>query len=181
MAQRWQWTHTYGVHLLVFSIVAVVLAGSGLIAVLAFRPDPSDPGQLTLGEACVPGRWQIVEQQDQLSFGIVTLVGDGPVVEYEPDGTATIDYGDAVTYSITDTAFFNLGNVDTQVSGVVNAKYQVQSETMHYYDIQSQATYTTALGTLDWEINNQPFGYECEGDTMAHEIEDRYRSRLQRL
>ena len=107
-AGRWDWTYRYGVHLLVTSVVAVVLAGGGLVAALALGGETAP---------CVVGRWQVVAQDQEMSVGDFRLVGQGPVVEYRADGTGLTDYGDGVVYTFTDTTLFGLGSTDVVVSG----------------------------------------------------------------
>jgi hypothetical protein len=166
----------------VASIVAVVLSGTGLlVAVLAFESGDG-PGGDGPGGDCVVGRWRIVEQRQETASGILTLAGDGPTVEYRADGTGVTDFGDGVTYALEDTLLGGLGSGDTVVSGTVSHDYVTEDGTMRYLNIASAAVFTVELfGELPYEISDETFGFRCDGDTMTHDIEERYQARLQRL
>jgi hypothetical protein len=160
----------------VASIVAVVLSGTGLlVAVLAFGGGDSPSN-------CVVGRWRIAEQRQETAYGILTLAGDGPTVEYRADGTGLTDFGDGVTYALEDTLLGGLGSGESEVSGTVSHDYVTESGTMRYLNIESAAVFTVELfGELPYELSDETFGYRCDGETMTQDIEGRYEARLQRL
>lgn len=184
-AGRWDWTYRYGVHLLVTSVVAVVLAGGGLVAALALGGETAP---------CVVGRWQVVAQDQEMSVGDFRLVGQGPVVEYRADGTGLTDYGDGVVYTFTDTTLFGLGSTDVVVSGVVYHDYvemddgeteddgEAEAGRMRYANLRSEATMSVPGGVdVTYELSDEPFAYTCDGDVLTQRIEGRYQARLERI
>ena len=182
-SQRWQWTHTYGVHLLVASIVAVVLAGSGLIAATTLLedtpnpppPPPSTPSLSTTPRsgtevdlACVVGTWQAVELEDVAWSGTWRLISGGPVVEYRDNGAGVIDYGapeqdHSTTFEFTDVVFG--GTSSSQPTGRREFQYAAEGTAIRH-------TYEDLLGGaqmhgLPYFPNEDLFAVDCQGDTMT--------------
>lgn len=90
-SQRWAWTNRYAVPMFVTALIAVLVASSALVAVLAFERS----GAAVAGEECLVGSWRTVSQREAvpLTEQRLELVGDGPVVKYRADGTGFSDHG----------------------------------------------------------------------------------------
>lgn len=182
-SQRWEWTHTYGVHLLVFSIVAVVISGTGLVVVLSLGSDPDPPappppspsGSPTPSAApistadCVVGSWLAVELTDIGFTGTWTLIEGGPSFEYREDGTGLIDYGDrengerGTLFEFEDD-FFG-GTTESVPSGQREFEYRLDGSSILH-------TYLNPLGgaqmeSLPYNPSEDEFELECAGDSMA--------------
>jgi hypothetical protein len=183
-SQRWAWTHTYAVPLFSASVVAVLLAGSAVAAVLVLRSGDGDRGGPSA--ECLLGTWRVVEHAEQISSGVLSgtfqLASGGQVVEYRPDGTGRIEYVEGATFTLRD----SLGTTSTgHLAGTLQFEYQADETQLRYARMVSQARLTIDfLGTpleLPYELSEQPVGYRCRGDTLTHELGQRYRATYQRV
>lgn len=155
---RWAWTYQYGKPLLLGSVVAVILSGSGLLVAVntiggdggapvepttgPSRPaasvtpaagptassEPSDHG----GPECVVGTWRTVELEEDLTTGILTA--EDPVTfMYTEDGTATIDYGELTRFTFQDTILGgSSAPTPAEITGTVTYEYQVDDTRITY-------------------------------------------------
>lgn len=155
--QRWAWTYQYGKPLLLASVVAVVLSGSGLLVAVntigdgddvpvdptasptlaasatpAAGPTQSSGTSTVTGPECVVGTWRTVELEEDLTTGILTA--DDPVTfTYAGDGTATVDYGDLTRFTFEDTIFGgNSAPTPAEIEGTVTYEYQADATQISY-------------------------------------------------
>jgi hypothetical protein len=168
----------------VASLTAVVLSGSGLVAVLLLDRD----GGGTEPAECLLGRWRMVSHTEELSsLGQtvqLTLVGDeGAVYEFRDDGTGSADYGSGTAFQST-----SLGQtVDATVSGTLSFRYEASDGTFQVTEMLStDATFTVDfLGTevpSPYQLSTTtPENYRCEGDTITFSLPERnYAAEYQR-
>jgi hypothetical protein len=94
--QRWAWTHKYAVPMFVTSLIAVILSGSGLLAVTVF----ANSGRSSVADAgidpCVVGTWRTVSHSETIpTIDVpVELASGGADLVFNPDGTGSTDYGE---------------------------------------------------------------------------------------
>lgn len=158
---RWAWTYQYGKPLLLASVVAVILSGSGLLVAvntigdgrgapvdptgsptLAASASPADPtpadptpggGPSGLsGPECVVGTWRAVELEEDLTTGVLTA--EDPVTfTYREDGTATVDYGELTRFTFRDTILGgNSAPTPAEITGLVRYAYQAGDTQITY-------------------------------------------------
>lgn len=196
-SQRWAWTHTYAVPLFVTSLVAVVLAGGALAGVLVFdrggepggdrsggptpTPTPSPgsgpssdprPGPDGTVPECLIGTWEVVEQTQGMALvpNTLDLVGDGPVYELQPDGTGRVDYGDGVRFETISAG----ESVTVDVTGDLTFHYEVTEDSFRITETVSHAVAEiTLIGEIPFDLDKDPVGYTCDGDTAAFNDPDR--------
>jgi hypothetical protein len=206
-SRRWGWTYRYGTPLLVASIVAVVLSGTGLVVtVLAFGDGDVDPPEPTEtpdppptsvaasqpppteeptpttggGDDCLIGSWRALELEEDITTGVLTLDDEGPTFTYREDGTGTIEFGEATTF-----AFEPLLGAGTEqyAKGTVSFQYSAQDGVVAqtYRNIFDGAY--MVIDTIEvWYVpGSDRFDYECAGDAMTLADGDDYRAELERL
>ncbi|QSB14807.1 hypothetical protein JQS43_25770 [Natronosporangium hydrolyticum] len=174
-SQRWAWTYRYAVPMFVTALIAVLLTSSALVAVLVFERS----GAAVAGEECLVGSWRTVSQQEAvpLTEQRLELVGDGPVVEYRADGTGISDHGSGTRQAG--------GQVVLEMRGHVEFEYEAVDGTFRYLSQTADggATITVSGIPLEQPLRyvDEPFAYQCEGDTLEFTHEDRdYRAELAR-
>ncbi|HLU33531.1 MAG TPA: hypothetical protein VKZ74_05865 [Natronosporangium sp.] len=209
-SQRWGWTYTYGMPLLIASIAAVLLSGGGLVAaVLAFGgeepTDPTPPGTTPAvpsagpteaaspppgpggdeGAAgdpgCVLGSWRAVDLKEGLITGELVLVDGGPVFTYRDDGTGAIEFGEGVTFE-----FYPLFGTSTvqDVSGTVEFSYVVQDgDVVHTYlnPLDGATMHFPDLGDFPYVPSSDTLSYECGDGTLRLTAEDAFQADLERI
>lgn len=135
-------------------------------------------------DPCVVGLWELVEHSERLEAlgGSFVLTGEGPLVEYRADGSATSDYGVGTAFEID----IGLGDaLLAEVAGQVHYRYEASGGTMRYSDVQSEATLQVELFGSPYQeqfsYSTAPFSYECDGDTLLfHNNERSFTARLER-
>lgn len=183
--QRWAWTHRYAVPMFVASLVAVVLSGSGLIAVVVLDDDDGTDPQSGI-DPCVIGAWRMTSHTEEItSLGIatqLTLAGEGALYEFREDGTGSGDYGSGTAFQ---------GNalgqaVAATVAGTLSFRYEASNGTFQITTmLTTDATFS--VETLDTEVpyalsTNSPEEYRCAGDTLHFELEERnYQAEYRRV
>lgn len=181
-SRRWGWTYTYAVPLFVTSLVAVVVTGSALAAVLVMGRDGG--GGAGDGEAdCLVGRWRIVYQTQGSALGLgdasLDLVGEGPLFEFRADGSGHAEYGDPTRYETT-----SLGEtVTVKVTGELTFRYHTAGDTFRLSEVESDATAEfPVIGTLPFDLDQDPVTYTCDGDTATFRNPDNaYEARYERV
>jgi hypothetical protein len=175
--QRWGWTHRYAVPMFVASLVAVVLAGGGLIAVTVLDDDDANPDSGI--DSCLLGSWRMMSHTEELSsLGQtiqLTLTGEGALYEFREDGTGSADYGTGTTFTST-----SLGQeVLATVAGTLSFRYEASDGIFQVVEMLStEATFTVdLLGTevpSSYQLSTTaPEDYVCEGDTLSFSLEER--------
>lgn len=174
----WDWTYRYGRLLLVAAAVLVVVLAVALVTVVNLWQRGG------AGADCVVGRWRVAEFEYQLSGGIgrfFQATDQGPVEEYRTDGSAGVDYGDGVLYTVVDEVFGGLGDSEFTVTGSASYQYEIDADTMRYHSVSSRLKQSTQLIDLESSISTTPFTYHCDGGTMTYELAGTYQARLVRL
>jgi len=165
-SQRWAWTHRYAVPMFVASVVSVILAGGGLIAVIWLGDgDPTDPEQPGV-DRCLVGTWQTTSHVQEEPLGRVVLADDGPVFELREDGTGVTDYRGGVRYDVETVA----GASVAQMTGTVEFEYEAADGTFRYTSQQSHATFEfvdlPGVPVNEVTFIEEPMSYRCAGDTL---------------
>jgi hypothetical protein len=159
----------------VSSLVAVVLAGSGLVAVVLFNRDGGDPDH----PDCLIGSWRMVSHTEQVpTLGQtvqLTLAGEGAVYEFREDGTGFADYGSGTTFEST-----TLGQtVPATIAGTLSFRYEAAEGTFQVVEMLSTgATFTVDLlgepvDTPYRLSTTTPEDYACDGDTLSFSLDER--------
>lgn len=185
--------------MLIASIVAVVLSGSGLLVAVntlgaggevidpTGGPSPTAPSTVT-GPECVIGTWRTLKLEEDITTGILTAEG-AVTFEYAEDGTATVDYGDLTEFTFRDTIFGgNSAPTRAEIKGTVSYEYEVDETQIRYTtppdtgaEINIPDLPTGGLN-LPYNPSATVFGYQCTGDTMTHDAEDvDYSAELERV
>jgi hypothetical protein len=185
--RRWAWTHKYAVPMFLASVVAVLVTGLGLLAVVNVDWDGgTDPGSGI--DECVVGQWRMVSHTEQLEAGGIplrlTLVDEGAVYEFRADGTGSADYGDGTQFKSE-----AIGQtVPATVAGTLSFRYEAADGVLQVVEMLStDATFTVDLFGEPVESpyrlsTTAPENYQCEGDTIHLSAEDRgYAADYQRI
>lgn len=162
------------------SLVAVLLSGAGLIAVLTLDRDSGTDPQSGI-DPCVLGAWRMVEHTERLSAlgqDVQLTLADGESVRYEyrPDGTATADWGDGTAFEGA-----SLGQqVSATIAGTMTYRFQAADGRFQVTEIlTNQARFTVELlpgAPVDTEYKvstTTPERYRCDGDTIQFSLEER--------
>lgn len=208
-SRRWAWTHIYAVPTFVASVIAVVLAGSVLVAVVVFSrggssdsAGPADPtGAVDLIDSadsgdppdsdsdsdadideCVVGRWRVVSSSQRFQVGIdLTQIGEGAVFEFGADGIGTADYGTGARYEAA-----GVGEIlDVVVSGALGYQYVAWDGTFQFLEVTSEAR-VRIDGPVPieevFDLSTDPVGYYCDGGTLSfYDKDGNYTAEYQRL
>lgn len=171
-SQRWAWTHTYAVPLFVASLVAVLLAGSGLVAVVVFdrARTPGGGGDPRPGGVdCQVGTWELTgytENKDGL--GTARMLGGSPVFTFGSDGSGVADYRGGATLQVE--VFGTVAEVE--VTGEITYRYRISGQTLEFVTQDSSATMSSDIDVLGIGANQRftlptgPIDYRCDGDSM---------------
>jgi hypothetical protein len=143
-SRRWAWTYKHGMPLLIASIVAVVVSGSGLVTVLLLSDGEPSNNQITTPTStpastptgpqlpCEVGTWHAVEIEEDITTGILEWagIGDPPVFIYREDGTGSIDFGERTTFTFHDRIFRD--STHQFLTGEVQFEYHLTDDTMRH-------------------------------------------------
>jgi hypothetical protein len=178
---RWAWTHKYAVPMFVSSLVAVVLSGSGLVAVMVFanggdRPGdnggPETSGTETSGtetgiDPCVLGTWEVVEYTENTAGVTAELTRGTPVFTFEEDGTGVADFAPDTTIE----ADILGSKVEAGVAGQITYQYETAGETFEFVAQDSTAKFSSDLDIVgyggEFTVPTGPLDYSCDGDAMT--------------
>jgi hypothetical protein len=179
--QRWAWTHRYAVPMFVSSLVAFVLSGSALTAVLVLDDDPTDPQSGI--DRCVLGTWRMTSHTEEISsLGLttqLTLTGEGALYNFHEDGTGSGEYGEGTTFG--STVFGQ--TVPATIAGTINFRYEAADGTFQITAmLPSDATFSVEGSEVPYALStDSPEQYSCEGDSLILSLEDRnYHAEYQR-
>ncbi|MFI5841060.1 hypothetical protein ACIA8K_15285 [Catenuloplanes sp. NPDC051500] len=165
------------------------LAGPPPAPVSLVSPTPSPsasaapspvPGPVV--DACLAGRWRIVEQRERVALPgigttVVTLTGEGPAVTFAEAGTGVTDYGTATVYDAT----VDGREVRLTVSGEVTFEFVSADGVTAATEARSGATFTIGGGEPgEWPASLTEWSYECGAGELALTGPDTQRERLTR-
>lgn len=152
----------------VTSLVAVLLAGGGLVAVMVFAN--GGDGDQSGTEDCLPGTWELTAYTQQVpGSGSGELVDGTPVFTFNPDGTGTADYGDG---TVMRTEVFGVPG-DVTVTGSIGFRYQPSGGTLQILEQRSSANMDSELEIPGFPVPDEytlpegPLNYTCDGDDMT--------------
>lgn len=192
------------------SVVAVVLAGSALGAVVLLdRDGEGRDGGTRNGDAqtgggqdgggqdgdggpdqqgidqCVIGAWRVVSYVQELALGgTLELVDEdgGPRYTYRADGTGEAEYGDGVQFE--DSSLDD--PVPVEISGTVSYRFRAADGVLEYpeQDASGARLVVEMLGTpVEEEVSfgSGPYEYRCDGEELrVRDDAQGFDSRLQR-
>jgi hypothetical protein len=149
----------------VSSVVAVLLSGAGLIAVMVL--DNGSAGAPPGTEECAAGRWQVREYTESGPLGSAEMVEGAPTFAFNDDGTGVADFGEEVRMTIQVPL---VGSVDAGVVGQITYRYQVAGETLEFVEQDSNAQLSSEIEVPYEDVLTLPEGplnYTCSGDEMT--------------
>lgn len=150
-----------------FSLVAFVLAGSGLIAVMVLSNGGDGDGTTT--EDCVVGTWRVVSYTEETALGSGRMIEGEPVFQFQADRTGLADFGDGVRMEVESL----LGNAIGDITGQITYQYEASDRTLEFVDQQSNAMmtsdqeYADLLGPGEFTLPTGPLDHTCDGDAMT--------------
>jgi hypothetical protein len=162
---RWAWTHRYAVPMFVSSVVAVLLTGAGLIAVMVY--DNGSGGGPPGTAECVAGHWQVREYTESGPLGSAEMVEGVPTFVFNDDGTGVAEFGPDVRMTIQVPL---VGSVGAGVVGQIAYRYQVSGETLEFVEQDSNAQLSSEIEVPYEDVLTLPEGpldYTCSGDEMT--------------
>lgn len=164
---RWAWTHKHAVPMFVASLIAVILAGSGLVGVMVFAGG-DDGGSEQGTDSCVQGTWQVVSYTEDSELGSAEMVAGEPVFGFQEDGTGLADFGDGITM-----ASEVFGGQEAEISGQITYRYETSDQTFEFVEQDSQARFSSDIDILDlgddieFTLPTGRLDYTCDGDAMS--------------
>jgi hypothetical protein len=171
--KRWAWTHRYAVPMFMSSLVAVVLAGSGLVGVMVFaggdgsRENGGGDGSGEQGfDSCVLGTWRVVSYREQTQLGSAEMIEGEPAFSFQEDGTGLADFdGTRMASDV-------LGQ-EAEISGQITYRYETSDQTFEFVEQDSQAGFSSDIDILglgddlEFTLPSGPLDYTCDGDAMT--------------
>jgi hypothetical protein len=167
----------------VFSLVAVILSGSGLVAVLVFanggggssgnntdtdtNTDTNTNGTGTGIDPCVLGTWEVIEYTENNSAGTAEMTRGTPVFTFEDNGTGVADFPPDTTIE----ADIIGTKLEAGVAGQITYEYETDGATFEFVNQSSTAKFSSDLNFLGYEdvltMPEGPVDYACDGDSMT--------------
>lgn len=153
----------------VASLVAVLLAGSGLIAALVFIRDGDGSGD-NGSEAgdCVVGTWRVVSYTEDSELGAAEMTEGEAIFTFAADGAGLADFGDGI---VMEGGPFGLAQ-EARVTGQITYQYERSGQTLRFVQQDSQAEFSSDIDILGigddlrFTLPTGPLDYTCDGDTM---------------
>lgn len=157
----------------VSSLVAVILSGSGLVAVTVFaNGGDGSSGTNTNGtengiDPCVPGKWEVIEYTENTSGATAEMTRGTPVFTFEDDGTGVADFPADTTIEA------NIAGIPVEagVAGQITYEYEAAGATFEFVNQNSNAKFSSNLDVLGYEgeltMPEGPADYTCDGDSMT--------------
>lgn len=168
---RWAWTHKYAVPMFISSLIAVVLAGSGLLAVTVFaNGGDGDGGEDESGiDPCVIDTWRTVSYEEDGELGSAEMVDGEPTFTFDENGTGLADFGTGMRMEA------DVFGTDQEawVLGQITYHYQTSGQTLEFVDQDSAAPFSPPppidIPGLDDELTlpTGPLDYTCDDDEMT--------------
>jgi hypothetical protein len=146
----------------VASLVAVLLSGGGLVAVLAFADGSTgDP------DRCVLGAWEVAEYTENSGGGAAEMTSGTPVFTFHGDGTGVADFPSDTTIEATIAGF----PMEAGVAGPIAYEYEATDDTLEFVSQDSNAAFSSDLDIVGYEgeltLPTGRLDYTCDGDEMS--------------
>jgi hypothetical protein len=163
----------------VASLVAVVLAGAGLVGVMVFAGGDGrggnggdgsgeDGGGEQRADSCVLGTWRVVGYTEDGEVGQARMVDGEPVFTFQEDGSGLAEFG------TTTMAVEVYGSTaEAELTGQITYRYEVSGETLEFVEQDSQTTMSSDLDIfgvgeqIQFTLPSGPLDYTCDGDAMT--------------